>query len=148
MLLNYLGVFSYTFFFSFMFVKLYHISSVSGAAYLFCYWLRDQRLTNQGTEEVDSFQDELLMSYSGDAQLLQLLVGDVQQLLAPHLLPLETLHVLLETVVQTCAGQRQTQISPCWCFYPPSLRMRGPLAGVRRKRTTYPYAPWNAHLDF
>ena len=64
-------------------------------------------MTNQGTEEVDSFQDELLMSYSGDAQLLQLLVGDVQQLLAPHLLPLETLHVLLETVIQTWAEDRR-----------------------------------------
>lgn len=58
-------------------------------------------LTDQGAEEVDSFQDELLMSYSGDTQLLQLLMGDVQQLLSPHLLPLKTLHVLLETVIQT-----------------------------------------------
>jgi len=58
-------------------------------------------VTDQGTEEVDGLQDELLVSYPGDSQLLQLLVGDVQQLLAAHLLPLEALHVLLETVIQT-----------------------------------------------
>lgn len=70
-----------------------------------------ERLTDQGTEEVDSFQDELLMSYSGDTQLLQLLMGDVQQLLSPHLLPLETLHILLETVIQTYGEYRETQIT-------------------------------------
>lgn len=57
--------------------------------------------TDQGTEKVDSFQDEFLMSYSGDAQLLQFLMSDVQQLLSSHLLPLKILHILLETVVQT-----------------------------------------------
>lgn len=65
-------------------------------------------MTDQSAQEVDSFQDELLMSYSGDTQLLKLLMCDVQQLLSPHLLPLETLHVLLETVIQTCGD---TQIS-------------------------------------
>lgn len=60
--------------------------------------LRDY--TDQGTKEVDSFQDELLVSYSGDAELLQFLMGDVQQLLSPDLLPLKTLHILLEAVIQ------------------------------------------------
>lgn len=71
----------------------------------------DSCVTHQGTEEVDSFQDELLMSYSRDTQLLQLLMGDVQQLLSSHLLPLETLHILLETVIQTCGGERHTEFN-------------------------------------
>lgn len=57
--------------------------------------------TDQGTEEVHSFQYKLLVSYSGDAELFQLLVGDVQQLLSSYLLPLKALHVLLEAVIQT-----------------------------------------------
>lgn len=58
-------------------------------------------VTDQGAEKVDSFQDEFLMSYSGDAQLFQFLVSDVQQLLSSHLLSLKILHILLETVIQT-----------------------------------------------
>lgn len=63
--------------------------------------LSSMLMTDQGTEKVNSFQDEFLMSYSGDAQFLQFLMSDVQQLLSSHLLPLKILHILLETVVQT-----------------------------------------------
>lgn len=73
------------------------------------------------------------MSYSGDTQLLQLLMGDVQQLLSPHLLPLETLHILLETVIQTWGERRQTQISRCWCFYLQSLCISGLLVCINQK---------------
>lgn len=58
-------------------------------------------MTDQGAEKVDGFQDEFLMPYSGDAQFLQFLMSDVQQLLPSHLLPLKVLHILLETVIQT-----------------------------------------------
>lgn len=60
---------------------------------------QEMLLTDQGTEKVDSFQDEFLMSYSGDAQFLQFLMSDVEQLLSSHLLPLKVLHILLETVI-------------------------------------------------
>lgn len=63
--------------------------------------LKVKRVTDQGTEEINCFKDELLVSYPRNPQLLQLLMGDVQKLLSAHLLSLETLHILLETVIQT-----------------------------------------------
>lgn len=73
-------------------------------------------LTDQGAEKVDSFQDEFLMSYSGDAQFLQFLMSDVQQLLSSHLLPLKVLHILLETVVQTWWDDRRMRVRTLLAF--------------------------------
>lgn len=58
------------------------------------------RRTDQRTEQVDSLQHEFLVPDPRDAQLLQVLVGDAQQLLAVYLLPLELVDVLLQAVVQ------------------------------------------------
>lgn len=89
-------------------------------------------VTDQGAEKVDSFQDEFLMSYSGDAQLFQFLVSDVQQLLSSHLLSLKILHILLETVIQTWWDDRKMRVrtplaflcghcqSGIWVNYPPA----------------------------
>lgn len=73
-------------------------------------------LTDQGAEKVDGFQDELLMSYSGDAQLLQFLMSDVQQLLSSHLLPLKILHILLETVIQAWWDDRKMRVRTLLAF--------------------------------
>lgn len=56
--------------------------------------------THQSTEQVHSFQYEFLVADSGHPQILQLLVGDTQQLVAPYFLSLEGLDVLLQAVIQ------------------------------------------------
>lgn len=57
--------------------------------------------TDQGAEQVDGLQHQLLVPDPGDAQLLQVLVCDLQQLLPADLLPLKVADVLLEAVIQT-----------------------------------------------
>lgn len=58
-------------------------------------------MTDQGAEQVDGLQQQLLVPHPGHAQRLQLLVGHPQQLLPVHLLLLEGGDVLLQAVVQT-----------------------------------------------
>lgn len=62
--------------------------------------------TDQGAEQIDGLQHQFLVSDPGDAQLLQVLVCDLQQLLSADLLPLEVADVLLEAVVQTWMPKR------------------------------------------
>lgn len=47
------------------------------------------------------------MADSGHPQIFQLLVGDSQKLVTPHILPLEVLNVLLQAVVQTWGENTQ-----------------------------------------
>lgn len=61
-------------------------------------------LTDQGAEQVDGLQQQLLVPHPGHAQRLQLLVGQPQQLLPVHLLLLEGGDVRLQAVVQTLGG--------------------------------------------
>lgn len=63
------------------------------------------RLTDQGAEQIDGLQNQFLVSDPGHAQLLQVLVCDLQQLLSADLLPLEVAHILLEAVIQTWVTQ-------------------------------------------
>lgn len=65
--------------------------------------------THQGTQQIHSLQDELLVSDPGHPQILQLLVGDPQQLVSPDFLPLKSLDVLLETVIQAWEEGTHTQ---------------------------------------
>lgn len=58
-------------------------------------------MTDQGTEQVDGLQQQLLVPHPGYAQRHQLLVGHPQKLLPVHLLQLEGGDVLLQAVVQT-----------------------------------------------
>lgn len=65
--------------------------------------------THQGTQQIHSLQDELLVSDPGHPQILQLLVGDPQQLVSPDFLSLKSLDVLLETVIQAWEENTDTQ---------------------------------------
>lgn len=58
--------------------------------------------THQGAQQVHSFQDQLLMSYTGHSKILQLLMGDPKQLVTSHLLSFKVLDILLQAVIQTC----------------------------------------------
>lgn len=58
------------------------------------------RATNQCTEEIHSLQHQLLVSDPSYAELLQVLVRDLQQLFSADLFAFEVAHVLLEAVVQ------------------------------------------------
>ena len=64
--------------------------------------------THQSTEQVHSLQYELLVADPGHSQILQLLVGDTQQLVPPYFLPLEGLDVLLQAVVQAWGNHGKT----------------------------------------
>lgn len=65
--------------------------------------------THQSTEQVHSLQYELLVADSGHSQILQLLVGDTQQLVPPYFLLLEGLNVLLQAVVQAWRNHTEQQ---------------------------------------
>lgn len=60
----------------------------------------DARIPYQCTKQVNRFQDQFLVANACDSQLLQLLVSDVQQLLAIDLLSFKIFYVLLETIIE------------------------------------------------
>lgn len=57
--------------------------------------------TDQRAEQIHRLQHQLLVSDPGHAELLQVLMRDLQQLLPADLLPLKVGHILLQVVVQT-----------------------------------------------
>lgn len=59
-----------------------------------------QEIPYQCTKQINRFQDQFLVANACDSQLLQLLVSDVQQLLAIDLLSFKIFYVLLETVIE------------------------------------------------
>lgn len=69
-----------------------------------------QGITYQCTEQINSFQDQLLVANAGHSQLLQLLVSDVQQLLPIDLLSLKVFDVLLEAVIEAWLEKPTAQI--------------------------------------
>lgn len=69
-----------------------------------------QGTTYQCTEQINCFQDQLLVANASHPQLLQLLVSDVQQLLPIDLLSLEVFDVLLEAIIETWLEKPRAQI--------------------------------------
>lgn len=65
--------------------------------------------THQGTEQVDSLQNELLVSDARDSQLLKFGVANPQQPLPTNTSALKDTHILLQAVVQTCNRQAHYQ---------------------------------------
>lgn len=66
-----------------------------------------QGATHQCTEEIHSLQHQFLVSDPSQAQLLQVLVGDLQQLFPADLFAFEVAHVRLEAVVQPWTTQNK-----------------------------------------
>lgn len=69
-----------------------------------------QGTTYQCTEQINCFQDQLLVANASHPQLLQLLVSDVQQLLPIDLLSLKVFDVLLEAIIETWLEKPRAQI--------------------------------------
>lgn len=69
-----------------------------------------QGITYQRTEQINCFQDQLLVADASHSQLLQLLVSDVQQLLPIDLLSLKVFDVLLEAIIEAWLEKPTAQI--------------------------------------